>query len=182
MKILARFPGNPTLEILIKIHDCVGKTDMRGRFLMKVCLFPIYNCPVVLGYSWGRVYLILVKPRNFNLRKIQFFVIFCVKPFPPSYPPDETGIKRCWILLRIFWYKWKVCRVLSTYGHAHAKGQKWIFRSKFPGYLSKFRLFWNDFESSTNSAIQNKNSSIVEENPQNPRNSAYPYAMNHISL
>ena len=37
VKLLARFPGNTTLEILIKIHNCVGSTNMRGRFLMKVC-------------------------------------------------------------------------------------------------------------------------------------------------
>ena len=49
IKILARFPGNPTLEILIKIHNCVGSTNMRGRFLMKVWPFPIHNCPVILG-------------------------------------------------------------------------------------------------------------------------------------
>ena len=40
IKILPRFPGNPTLEILIKIHNCVGSTNMRGRFLMKVWSFP----------------------------------------------------------------------------------------------------------------------------------------------
>ena len=79
MKILVRFPGNPTLEILIKIHNCVGSTNMRGRFLMKVCLFPIYNCPVILGYFLGWVYLILVNLRNFNPRKIQFFVSFLCK-------------------------------------------------------------------------------------------------------
>ena len=36
IKILTRFPGNPILEILIKICNCVGYTNMRGRFLMKV--------------------------------------------------------------------------------------------------------------------------------------------------
>ena len=65
MKILARFPGNPTLEILIKIHNCVGSTNMRGRFLMKVRLFPIHNCPVILEYFLGWVYLILSEPTQF---------------------------------------------------------------------------------------------------------------------
>ena len=50
IKVLAKFPLNPALEILIKIHNCVGSTNRRGRFLMKVRLFPIYNCPVILGY------------------------------------------------------------------------------------------------------------------------------------
>ena len=53
IKILTRFLGNPTLEILIKFHNCVGSTNMRGRFLMKVGLFPIHNCPVILGYFLG---------------------------------------------------------------------------------------------------------------------------------
>ena len=82
--------------------------------------------------------------------------------------PDwtETGVKRFGILLRIFWYKLKVCHVLSTYGHAHAKAQKWIFWSKFTENPSKFKILWNGFESPTNSAFQNKNSSIDEENPK----------------
>ena len=58
------------MQILIKINNCVGSTNKRGRFLMKVCLFPIYNCPVILGYFLGCVYLILVNLRNFNPRKI----------------------------------------------------------------------------------------------------------------
>ena len=57
---------------------------MRGRFLIKVCFFPIYNCPVILGYFLRWVYLILVNLRNFNPRKIQFFVSFlCKTIFPP---------------------------------------------------------------------------------------------------
>ena len=85
MKILAKFPGNPTLEILIKIHNCVGSTNMRGRFMMKVCLFPILNCPVILGYFLGWVYLILVNLRNFNPRKSTFLDGFWYKTiFPPS--------------------------------------------------------------------------------------------------
>ena len=49
IKILTRFPGNPILEILIKICNCVGYTNMHGRFLMKVGLIAISNCPVILG-------------------------------------------------------------------------------------------------------------------------------------
>ena len=49
IKILTRFPRNPILEILIKNCICVGSTNMRGRFSMKVCLIAIYNSPVILG-------------------------------------------------------------------------------------------------------------------------------------
>ena len=34
IKVLAKFPLNPALEILIKIHNCVGSTNMHGRFLI----------------------------------------------------------------------------------------------------------------------------------------------------
>ena len=36
IKILTGFPGNPILEILVKIYNCVGCANMLGRFLMKV--------------------------------------------------------------------------------------------------------------------------------------------------
>ena len=49
IKILTRFTGNPILGILIKICNCVGYTNMRGRFLMKVGLIAISNCAVILG-------------------------------------------------------------------------------------------------------------------------------------
>ena len=50
IKVLTRFPGNPVLEILIKICNCVGSSNMRGWFLINVCLIAIYNCPVILRY------------------------------------------------------------------------------------------------------------------------------------
>ena len=40
---------------------------------------------------------------------------------------NETGIKRCEIKFRIFWFIWKVCRRMSTYPNAHAKVKKSIF-------------------------------------------------------
>ena len=48
IKNLAKFHGNPTLEILIKIFNCVGSIYMRGRFLMKICIITINNPPVIL--------------------------------------------------------------------------------------------------------------------------------------
>ena len=36
------------LEILIKNCNCVGGTNMRGCFLMKLCLIAIFNCAVIL--------------------------------------------------------------------------------------------------------------------------------------
>ena len=50
IKILSQFPGNPSLEILIENCKCVGGTNVRGCFLIKVYLIAIYNCPMILGY------------------------------------------------------------------------------------------------------------------------------------
>ena len=50
IKILVEFPGNPILEISIKIRNCVGNPYMRGRSNMKVRPIAIFNCPVILGY------------------------------------------------------------------------------------------------------------------------------------
>ena len=49
IKILTGFPGNPILEILIKNRKCVGSTNMRRCFLMKVCPIAIHNLTVILG-------------------------------------------------------------------------------------------------------------------------------------
>ena len=50
IKILTKFPWNAILEILIKFCNCVGSANLRGLFPMKLCLFAIFNCPVILGY------------------------------------------------------------------------------------------------------------------------------------
>ena len=50
IKFLTWFHWNPTLEFLIKIFNCVGYTNMRKRFLMKVGLIALFNCPVILRY------------------------------------------------------------------------------------------------------------------------------------
>ena len=62
IKILVRFPGNPILEISIKIRNCVAGLYMRGCILMKVRLIACSNCPVILGYFLVWVYLIFGEP------------------------------------------------------------------------------------------------------------------------
>ena len=49
IKILTGYPGNLILEILIKNRNCVGSTNTRRCFLMKVCLITIHNLTVILG-------------------------------------------------------------------------------------------------------------------------------------
>ena len=66
IKFLTGFPGNPTLEFLIKICNCVGYTKVRGRFLLKVGLIALFNCPVILRYFLMWVYLILSEPTQFE--------------------------------------------------------------------------------------------------------------------
>ena len=66
IKILTGFPGNPILEILIKNRNCVGSTNMRGCFPIKVRLIAIYICPVILRYFLVLVNLILSEPTQFQ--------------------------------------------------------------------------------------------------------------------
>ena len=49
IKILTGFPGNLIIEILIKNRYCVGCTNMRRQFILKVCPIAIYNLTVILG-------------------------------------------------------------------------------------------------------------------------------------
>ena len=65
IKILTRFPGSPILEILMKNRNCVGSTNMRRRFLKKVCLIAIHNCSVIFGRFLVWVYLILSETTQF---------------------------------------------------------------------------------------------------------------------
>ena len=50
IKFVIKFPGNLILEILMKFCNCVGGTNMRGCFPMKLCLIAMFNCPVILRY------------------------------------------------------------------------------------------------------------------------------------
>ena len=48
IKIKTRFLENPILEILIKILNCAGSTNIRRCSPMIICLIAIHNCPVIL--------------------------------------------------------------------------------------------------------------------------------------
>ena len=67
IKILTWFLVNPILETLIKIRHCVGSTYMRGRFLIKLSIVTILNCPVIWRCFW-------VNLRNSNPCWIPFSV------------------------------------------------------------------------------------------------------------
>ena len=55
IEILIGFPGNLILQILMKNLYCVGGTNMRRCFLMKVCLIAIHNLTVILKFIWGHM-------------------------------------------------------------------------------------------------------------------------------
>ena len=142
---MARFPGNRTLEILIKIHNCVGSTNMRGRFLMKVCLFPIYNCPVILEYFLGLVYLILVNLRNFNPRKIPFFVSFLCETISPLLTTGRDWYQKMWnfmahLMVHITWLR--VAAQKNAEQKTSKKGNKF---TKIPENSKKFTIFSHIF-------------------------------------
>ena len=66
IKSLAKFPGDQILEILIQKQNCVGSTEVRRRFLMKMCPICFNNCPVILRCFLGQVYLILTEPTQIS--------------------------------------------------------------------------------------------------------------------
>ena len=68
---------------------------------------------------------------------------------------DGIGIKRCGIFLRIFWYMWKVCRIMPTYPNAHAKVKKSVFLFWVPRKLVRVRYHWNWFFKLYNSSYSN---------------------------
>ena len=74
--------------------------------------------------------------------------------FSASNGTHEIGIKRCGIFLHIFWYMWKVCRIMSTYSNAHAKIKNWIFDVQFPGNWFGFSIISHNFWSPTICAIR----------------------------
>ena len=86
--------------------------------------------------------------------KSNFWVVFNIELFSASSRGNVIGIKRCGIFLRIFWYMWKVCRMMSTYPNTHAKLKKWIFEIQFPGNWFESDIVGNDFWSSSIWAIQ----------------------------
>ena len=102
-----------------------------------------------------------VNPRNFNPRKIHF-----LDSFPNG--AHKIGIKRCEIILRIFWCMWQGCREMPTYPNAYAKVKKLIFHVEFPGNWFEFGIILNDFLSSTIWSIQIKVWRIQVKNPKMP--------------
>ena len=64
--------------------------------------------------------------------KSNFWVVFNVELFTASSRGNVISIKRCEILLRIFWFMWKACDVMWTYSNAHAKVKNGIFHISFP--------------------------------------------------
>ena len=81
---------------------------------------------------------------------------------------DDIGIKRCEIFLRIFWYMWKVCRMMSPYSNAHANAKKMIFDIQYPGNRFEFGIMSNDFWSSTIWASHIRLLLNEVETPKNP--------------
>ena len=66
IKFLTWFPGNPTLEILLNICNCVGCSYMRGCFLLRIGCITIYNLPVILRCILVWVYFILSEPTHIS--------------------------------------------------------------------------------------------------------------------
>ena len=69
--------------------NCVGSTNMRRWFLVKVRLIDFFYSTVILGCFSVWIYLILSEPTQFQPTQNHIFGhFFCVKRFPPF---DKTG-------------------------------------------------------------------------------------------
>ena len=70
--------------------NCVGSTNMRRWFLVKVRLIDFFYSTVILGCFSVWIYLILSEPTQFQPTQNHIFGhFFCVKRFPPF---DKTGM------------------------------------------------------------------------------------------
>ena len=70
--------------------NCVGSTDMRRWFLVKLRLIAFFYSPVILGCFSVWIYLILSEPTKFQpTQKHIFWLVNYVKRFPPF---DKTGM------------------------------------------------------------------------------------------
>ena len=150
IKILVWFPGSSILKFSIIFWKCVGGAQMRGCFILKITENINLITLVIFVYKMRGTYSISSQPTQFSI----FGRFFIRNPFSSAALCDDIYIKRCGILLRIFWYIWKVCRGMPTYPNAYAKVKKWIFDVRFPGKCFEFGIILNDFRNSTIWAIQ----------------------------
>ena len=96
IKFITWFPGNPILKILIKICNCVGYTNMRRRFLVKVSLIALFNCPVILtlfsvglfDFEWTYAISTHVKSH--------FWSVFSCKTIFPLWPTGRDWYQKTW--------------------------------------------------------------------------------------
>ena len=66
MKILDWNRGNSILKFLVEFWNCVGYTNMRGRFRIKLCQIVNFIIPNILEVLFTMVYLILIEPTQFS--------------------------------------------------------------------------------------------------------------------
>jgi len=127
IKFFVQFPGNSILKISLGFWNCVGCVHMRGRFIFKITHCVDFIAPVILICKIRGTYLISHQPTKFQPTKFQIFGRFFM----------QNHI--CPTFLRIFWYIWKVCRIMSTYPNVYAKVKKLISDVQFPGNCSSLK-------------------------------------------
>ena len=136
---------------------------MCGCNILKIAQCVNLITPVNFICKIRGTYLILPKPTQFQPTLFTFFIQNHISPTTP-----QNDIKRCGIFLRIFWYVWKVCRILSPCPNAHANVKKCIFVVLSPGTRFELGIIGNDFQSSTIWAIRILVLFTEFENSKNP--------------
>ena len=170
-KIWMRFIIISRRKIFFLIPQQHPRTIHRYFEMLQYLLFSIFKFEIL----WFLVYLTILALIAVSLL---LFTLICAaivrlnyenkNLFSASNGTHEIGIKRCGIFLHIFWYVWKVCRIMSTYSNAHAKIKNWIFDVQFPGNWFGFSIILHDFWSSTICAIRIQFSFAQFKNPKNP--------------
>ena len=92
------------------------------------------------------------------------------------------GLKIGATFLRIFWYMWKVCRIMSPYSNTHANAKKMIFDIQYLGNWFEFGIISNDFWSSTIWASHIRLLLSEVETPKKSRNWTYISVWTYLTL
>ena len=145
IKILIQFPGKSILKFLLGFWKCVGDNKTRGCYILEVTQCVYLFTSVIFVCNIRGTYLIFPQPTQFQPPLFQIFGRFFIQNHVSSTAlQNDIGIKRCGIFSRIFWYIWKVCRILSQTPMQKLKSG--FLTSSSQGIASSLVLFEMIFE------------------------------------
>ena len=123
-----RFKNSLELDLLWDF-EFLGSKNGSTKFNMKI--------PSLTAKIWTILRTVLIQLSKIE-KLSEYFTLWNIQ-----------GMKRCGILLRIFWFMLATCRGMPTYSNTHAKVKNWIFDVRLSGNRFEFGIIGNDFWSST---------------------------------